>query len=189
MSKIGQARPKCQLFFQGAAIAKFRLCTQQLKMVLRQKLGAEAHRLCILKSCIFSHYVILLLHNLLCHSPLSNRLGPFFFFFFCSCNLKYQCAAECVFNLQCCVFSQWCFSLSVLCGSSCLWPETAVECRFIISSHPFSSSLSLPSLLLVCPPSLVLKIDTPSISSTPALSLANCLDGVRTENRGRERED
>lgn len=81
MSKIGQAKPKCQPLFQG--VTKFRphLCIQWLKMVPRQHFWAEAqNRLCIFTSCIFSHYVMLFLHNLLSHSPLSNPVAPFFFF-------------------------------------------------------------------------------------------------------------
>lgn len=54
---------------------------------------------------------------------------------------------------------------------------------------PPSLPPSLPSLLLACPPSLALKIDSPSISSAPALSLANCIDGERkTEVEEAERE-
>lgn len=103
-------------------------------------------------------------------------------------------AAGYVFYLWCCVSSQWCcFSLSALCSSKCLWPEAVAECSFIFSSHPSSlaRSLSPALLLLVCPPSLVLKIDTPSISSTPALLLADCIDGeqkTEAEKEGKEKK-
>lgn len=56
---------------------------------------------------------------------------------------------------------------------------------------PLSLAPSLPRLLLVCPPSLLLKIDTPSISSAPALSLADCFDGARktdAEEIGKRKE-
>lgn len=159
-SKIGQAKPKRQLLSQSVTTAKFRPhpCIQQLKMGPRQQFRAEAqNRLCIFTSCIFTHYVMIFLHNLLSHSPSSNPVGPFFFFF-CSCSLKYQCTGSLLIlfffsflqlnvflYLWCCVSSRWCcLSLSVLCDSSYLWPEAVVECRFIISSHPcLSLSLSL----------------------------------------------
>lgn len=93
MSKIGQAKPKRQLLFQSVTTSKFRPhpCIQQLKTGPRQQFRAEAqNRLCIFTSCIFSHYVMIFLHKLLSCSPSPNPVGPFFFFF-CSCSLKYQC--------------------------------------------------------------------------------------------------
>lgn len=63
-------------------------------------------------------------------------------------------------------------------------PLTSILLLFLSLPHP------LPSSLLICPPSLVLKIDTPSISWTPARSLADCLDGERkTEAETEEKMD
>lgn len=62
-----------------------------------------------------------------------------------------------------------------------------MQIYLLLTSLLFPPSLSLRSLVLVCPPSLFLKIDTPSISSALALSLADCIDGERKTEAEKER--
>lgn len=145
---------------------------------------------CIFTPCGFITYVMLYLHNFICPTYL-YRVRLVLVFTSCSCRIVISSctpfSSPLVFLFLFC--SRVCFqsamlpllSSAVLRGSSCLWPEAAVECRFIIFSRPSSPSSrsSLLSLLLVCPPSMCLKIDTPFIFWTLALPLAHGLDRGR----------
>lgn len=145
--------PASPSFFQGVTIAKFR---PHLRYTVAKNGSTAAvlgwiGSLYIFSSCIFSNYVRFSLHNLLSHLPLflSNPVGLSLFSRILQAQISVCSlfAAKRDFSLWCCVSSQGCcFSLSVLGGSNCLWPEAAVECRFIFSSHPSSSLPLSPSV-------------------------------------------
>lgn len=154
---------------------------QQLKMVPRQQRCAEA--LCIFSTCIFWNYV-----RIFCSIVSLTHLIP--------CLVQSVCSSFLCSNISlklnlffiydavppASVAASHSLQLSLIRGSSRL------QIYRLLTSLLLPPSLSLPSLLLVCPPSLVLKIDSSSISVSLAPSLAECIDGER-KNTHRERNE
>ena len=145
--------PASPSFFQGVTIAKFRphlWYTVAKNGSTAAALGSNTDQ----AACVFSPHAFsivmqaFILHTLHSHLPssLSSPAGLSFLSLLLQsqrslCSLF---AAKCVFKIvMLCLLPVMLLLLEL--RSNCLWPEAAVECRFIFPSHP--SSL-LPSLSL-----------------------------------------